>query len=42
MFSRPNFQVSIRLTVIGRIAPSTDIFINSYVSYVTYVSYVVV
>ena len=29
MFSRPNFQMSIRLTVIGRIAPSTRIFINN-------------
>ena len=28
MFSRPNFQVSVRLIVIGRIAPSTRIFIN--------------
>ena len=29
MFSRPNFQVSICLTVIGRISPSTCIFINN-------------
>ena len=28
MFSRLNFQVSLRLTVIGRIVPSTRIFIN--------------